>query len=105
MGGPDQINQTVSPASTNCVGTTIGRSLSGVARGDQVTEGMGLEEGAPLVFAEGGVDRGDEHRLSLAPPAGPGPDPDQPGPAAGPAVALQSATSPNSSTDSALWRL
>ena len=38
----------------------------GPARCDQVAEGMGLHEGAPLPFAASGVDGGDEHRLSLA---------------------------------------
>ncbi len=43
-----------------------GKVALGTARGDQVPEGMRLDEGAPLGLAGAGVDRGDEHRRSLA---------------------------------------
>ena len=73
----------------------------GPASGDQVPEGMGLDEGAPLRFAERGVDRGDEHRLSLAH-----------SPHAADARRTQlsverltRAATPSSSIDSARWRL
>ena len=95
----EDCSHTVSFSSTNCVGTTTGSFTFGPARGDQVPERMRLNEGAPLVLADGGVDRRNEHGPSLA--------------RAGRAQAhvqaplghAQTETAPISSIDSARWRL
>ena len=74
-----------------------GDEALGSAAGDQMAEGMGLDEGTPFRFAERGVDGSDEHRLQSG-------SAEARRQAVGPTT-VQSATAPISSIDSFRCRL